>query len=66
MASGGIDGGSVNPGEMSGFDFSAEVDWVPSGEAALGLITPGKTYVSVSGSVYVADRRAPLRQAKAS
>jgi LEA14-like dessication related protein len=37
------------------FPFSNQINWIPTAEVAIGLITPGQTYAKMEGTVYVAD-----------
>ncbi len=55
LASGFIEGKSVPPKETVSFPFSNKINWVPTPEVAWNLITPGKTYAKISGSVSVVD-----------
>ena len=55
LASGRIEGKTISPKNVESFPFSNKVNWVPSAELALRLVTPGKSYAKVSGIVNVAD-----------
>jgi hypothetical protein len=55
LASGTIDGRTIPAGKVASFPFTNKISWVPTLDVAIGLITPGKTYAKVSGTVYVAD-----------
>jgi len=50
-----IYGRLINPKQTKNFSFSNRVNWVPTVEVALGLITPGKTYARLQGTIYIAD-----------
>jgi len=55
LVQGYIDGKKISSKQTANFPFSNKINWVPTSEVAWGLITPGKTYAKISGSVYVAD-----------
>lgn len=55
LASGLIEGKPVPPKETVSFPFSNKINWVPTAEVAWNLLTPGKTYAKISGSVSVID-----------
>jgi len=55
LTSGYIKGTMIPPRKTVNFPFSKKINWIPSAEVAWGLITPGKTYAKIFGTVYVAD-----------
>jgi hypothetical protein len=55
LASGLISGDEIPVKETVSFPFSNKINWIPTAELAWNLITPGKTYATLRGTVYVAD-----------
>ncbi len=55
LGSGYIEGKTISAKQTADFPFSQEINWAPTSEVALGLITPGQTFAKVEGTVYVAD-----------
>jgi hypothetical protein len=55
LASGVINGDDIPVKETASFPFSNKISWIPTAEVAWNLITPGKTYATLSGTVHVAD-----------
>lgn|SRR3989338_1123045 len=55
LSSGQIEGDLVSPQQTKKFGLNQRVNWVPTAEVALRLVTPGETYAIVRGVVHVAD-----------
>jgi hypothetical protein len=55
LTSGIIKGAEIPAKDTVSFLFSSRVNWTPTAEIAWNLITPGKTYATLSGTVYAAD-----------
>jgi LEA14-like dessication related protein len=54
-AKGNIRGAILRPGRTEKFLFLHRINWAPTTEVALELITPDKAYTKVQGTVYVTD-----------
>lgn len=55
VGEGNITGGTVMPGENGVFPVVIRLEWIPSLETALELITSEKTFAEVSGIVHIAE-----------
>lgn len=53
LANGTIEGRNIAAGKIASFPFANKINWVPTLDVAIGLITPGKTYAKVSGTAYM-------------
>jgi len=53
LATGFVQGGKIPPKESVKYPISNKVEWIPTSELLLEIITPGDTYATISGEVYV-------------
>ena len=55
LANGWINGRTISPGETIDYPLSTTINWVPSSQVALGLLSPGETYAQINGEVKILD-----------
>ncbi len=55
IGSGIIEGGKIAAKETANFSFSNRINWTPSADLALNIITGGNSNATLKGSAYVAD-----------
>jgi len=55
LANGIVNSTLVMPQKTASFPFSNSINWVPTAEIAVNMITGGNTYVKISGEVTVID-----------
>lgn len=55
LANGAVKGTLIMPQKTANFSFSNSINWVPTAEIAVNMVTGGNTYVKISGEVTVID-----------